>query len=308
MNIPNRPQALLPLLPLLLLSSRPASSDDMQRNLSTFPNENGVAQTFDSAGPLDTTGPFFQSLGSNGRSCVTCHQPGDNWSITPKSIRARFDRTQGTDPLFRTNDGANCDTMDVSTVAARRAAYSQLLNKGLIRVTLPVPANAEFTVANVVNPYGCTDTTTLSVYRRPLPSTNLRFLTTVMWDGRESFAGNTLEQNLRHQANDATTGHAQGAELPDAVQAQIAAFEMSLTTAQMVGPSGRLDIQKLAGRTDGAVLAALLRRHQRPARGRPVRRLRLSTFSRAPRTRTASARASLAERRCSTTKPFTSRE
>src|SRR5690348_6699013 len=242
-----RPQALLPLFILLLLSSRPASSDDMQRNLSTFPNENGVAQTFDSAGPLDTSGPFFQSLGSNGRSCVTCHQPGDNWSITPKSIRARFDRTQGMDPLFRTNDGANCDTMDVSTVAAKRAAYSQLLNKGLIRVTLPVPVNAEFTVANVVNPYGCTDSTTVSVYRRPLPSTNLRFLTTVMWDGRESFAGNTLEQNLRHQASDATTGHAQGAELPDAVQAQIVAFEMSLTTAQIVGPSGKLDGQNWRG-------------------------------------------------------------
>jgi cytochrome c peroxidase len=243
MNNSNRRQILIPLFSLLLLSSRPASSDDMQRNLSTFPNENGVAQSFDSAGPLDTTGPFFQSLGSNGRSCVTCHQPGDNWSVTPKSIRARFDRTQGTDPIFRTNDGANCDTLDVSTVAARRAAYSQLLDKGLIRVTVAVPTNAEFTVANVVNPYGCTDTTTLSLYRRPLPSTNLRFLTTVMWDGRESFAGNTLDQNLRHQANDATTGHAQGSDLTEAVQAQIVAFEMSLTTAQMVGPSGKLDVQ-----------------------------------------------------------------
>src|SRR4051812_11700183 len=174
----------------LLLGGYRADSDDFQRNTSTHPNENGVAQTFVSTGPLDISGPFFQSLGTNGRSCASCHQPGESWSITPRSLRQRFNMTQGADPIFRPNDGANCDTADVSTVAARRSAYSLLLNKGLIRVELPVPEDAEFTVASVVNPYGCTSTSRVSVYRRPLPATNLRFLTTVMWDGRESLPGN----------------------------------------------------------------------------------------------------------------------
>ena len=151
------------------------------------------------------------------------------------------------DPIFRPNDGANCPTADVSTAGARRAAYSLLLDKGLIRVELPVPADAEFTVASVVNPYGCTDTQNVSVYRRPLPSTNLRFLTTVMWDGRESQPGNNLEQNLLHQANSATTGHAQGPVLPPAVRQEIVDFEMTLHTAQIVGDTGRLDDRGASG-------------------------------------------------------------
>jgi cytochrome c peroxidase len=61
-----------------------------------------------------------------------------------------------------------------------------LITKGLIRVALNVPATAEFNVVSVLNPYGCGDPATLSMYRRPLPSTNLRFLSTLMWDGRES--------------------------------------------------------------------------------------------------------------------------
>ena len=85
----------------------------------------------------------------------------------------------------------------------------------------------------VDNPYGCSSNSTLSMYRRPLPSTNLRFLSTVMWDGRESFKGNTLVQNLMHQANDATTGHAQGAPISPTQQQQIVDFELGLHTAQI---------------------------------------------------------------------------
>jgi hypothetical protein len=73
----------------------------------------------------------------------------------------------------------------------------------------------------------------LSLYRRPLPATNLRFLTTVMWDGRENFPGNTLLQNLTHQATDATLGHAQASQAPTPDQLQsIVNFEMALSTAQ----------------------------------------------------------------------------
>ena len=43
-------------------------------------------------------------------------------------------------------------------------------------------------MVSVFNQYGCSDTATLSMYRRPLPTANLRFLSQVMWDGRESSA------------------------------------------------------------------------------------------------------------------------
>lgn len=70
-----------------------------------------------------------------------------------------------------------------------------LLNKGLIRVGLPMPANAEFQVVSVSDPYDCNNdpatglksptTGIVSIYRRPLPSTNLGFRSAIMWDGRE---------------------------------------------------------------------------------------------------------------------------
>jgi cytochrome c peroxidase len=216
-------------------------------NLFPFPNDSGVLETNNGGGgAIDLNGPFFQSLGTNGRSCGSCHRPAQGWSISAAEVRTRFELTQGMDPIFRTNDGSNCNHgIDTSTVEARRKAYSLLIGKGLIRVEIGMPANAEFEVAGVLNPYGCGDPANLSLYRRPLPSTNLRFLSTLMWDGRESstqtgtqkitFPSNPgdLFSNLAHQSLDATNGHAQAATpLNPQLQAAIVQFEMALTTAQ----------------------------------------------------------------------------
>ena len=224
-----------------------AASGDSLPNLFRFLNPTGMLETYNAGGgPIDVTGPFFQSLGANGRSCGSCHRPAQGWTVSAAEVKARFQATQGLDPIFRTNDGSNCDhNIDTSTVEGRRRAYSLLMNKGVIRVALPVPADAEFTVVSVVNPYGCSEPATLSMYRRPLPSTNLRFLSTVMWDGREStpqtgtqkitFATNPgdLLANLAHQAVDATNGHAQGSTpLSPKQQQDIVNFEMALSTAQ----------------------------------------------------------------------------
>jgi cytochrome c peroxidase len=119
------------------------------------------------------------------------------------------------------------------------------LDRALIYVQLEVPADAEFEVVSVANPYGCDNSSILSVYRRPMPTTNLRFLSTLMWDGRESstqtgtqkitFATNPgdLLADLAHQALDVTNGHAQGsAPLTEQRQKDIVDFEMGLVTAQ----------------------------------------------------------------------------
>ena len=157
-------------------------------NLFPFPNASGILKTLNVNGtPLDLSGAFFQSLGTNGRSCATCHQAAQGFSISAQEVRARFEATHGLDPIFRTNDGSNCDrNINTATEGGRRQAYSLLVRRGLIRIAVAVPGGAEFRVASVVNPYGCGDTATLSVYRRPLPTTNLSFLSTLMWDGRES--------------------------------------------------------------------------------------------------------------------------
>ena len=202
---------------------------DTSTMFQAFPNSTGSLRTVSSKGAVSADHPFFLSIGTNGRACVTCHQPSLDWTITPSFVRERFDATAGTDPLFRIVDGSNSPNADVSTEQSRRIAYSMLLNKGLIRVGMPIPANAEFTLEVVDDPYGFASAKELSLFRRPLPSTNLKFLTTVMWDGRESLANQTLHDNLGQQSNDATRGHAQGArDLTPDERNQIVDFETSL--------------------------------------------------------------------------------
>jgi cytochrome c peroxidase len=214
-------------------------------NLQEIPDPTGAVRTFSTTGSVDTTNPFFQSLGTNGRSCGSCHQAADAWSVTPPHIQERFAASNGEDPIFRPVDGANCPSADVSTKEARSRAYSMLLEKGLIRISLPVPPNAEFEVTHVRDPHHCAETTTqqLAMFRRPLPSTNLGFLSTVMWDGRENAPGKTISQDLLTQAKDATLGHAQATQAPtDQQLVQIVSFELALFTAQSSDQhAGRLD-------------------------------------------------------------------
>jgi cytochrome c peroxidase len=192
----------------------------------TSPDPSGTLETF-SRTRIDSSNPFFRQLGTNGRTCNSCHVASDGWSINPTDLQQRFQSTQGTDPVFRVVDGANCPSDDVSTLAAATTAYSQLLNFGLIRMTLPVPASAEFSIISITDPYQCPETTATqpALYRRPLPSTNLKFLNGIMWDGREP--------DLQTQAKDATLVHTQPAAAPtDAQLTQIVSLETSLFTAQ----------------------------------------------------------------------------
>ena len=210
----------------------------------------GTISTYQPGGNTHTSGsPFFQNLGTNERTCFTCHQPQTGWSVSAQSVQDRFNASSGADPIFRLVDGATCPSDDVSSIDKKLQAYSLLLSKGLIRIGLPIPANAEFQISVVSDPYNCntnpaTNTNPVtgipngivSIYRRPLPSTNLGFLdpedatltnrNAIMWDGREP----TLEK----QAVDATFIHAQanGSGPSAAQQQEIVNFEMGLFTAQ----------------------------------------------------------------------------
>jgi hypothetical protein len=202
-------------------------------NHHNFPNDEGIARTFNINGFTRLDSLFNADLGTNHRTCFTCHDPTNGWSIGPDALHDRFEASGGTDPVFRLNDGANSPHADVSTVDARRAAYSMLLAHGDIRVGRPIPPNAEFVLDSVDDPYGYASANELSLFRRPRPSMNLRFLTTIMWDGREAFEGHTIAFGLRHQSNDATRGHAEAAmDLTDDQQRAIVRFESALFTAQ----------------------------------------------------------------------------
>lgn len=191
---------------------------------ANFPDKTGQWANFPAA-PPSQKGPFFATLGANARTCATCHAPNDAWTATPGALQKRFASSNGADPIFLGLDGTNCPTLPTTTVSQHQAASSLLLTSGLIRVELTPPAGADFTVASVSNPYGCGSTTAVSVYRRILATTNLSFLSTVMWDGRETAAGSTVYGDLISQATDAVKNHAA------ATQSELAADAASLTAA-----------------------------------------------------------------------------
>lgn len=222
--------------------SPPGLVADQAGTILSTSDPSGQIGTISTTGSIDLSNPFFQSLGTNGRSCGSCHLQGSAFGLAAAAAQAIYGSTGGSDPLFAPVDGANCPSV---TPADGAAGHSLLLNNGLIRVGVSVPAG-EFTIAAVHDPYGCAlggTPLTASMYRRPLPTTNLRFLSAVMFDGRETvqplnnsatFLAN-LQTDLAHQAMDATLGHAQASASPTAAQlASIVHFEMALFSAQRV--------------------------------------------------------------------------
>src|SRR5713226_9128919 len=77
-------------------------------SLFPFRDPTGLVSTYNAAGPINEKTPFFQSLGTNGRSCASCHLASDAFGLGVSSINAIFQKSGGQDPLFASVDGANC--------------------------------------------------------------------------------------------------------------------------------------------------------------------------------------------------------
>jgi cytochrome c peroxidase len=241
--------------------------------LSFASSASGTMAAFHPAGATKTSeNAFFQSLGTNGRTCFTCHQPAYGMSISVEHVNDVFRHTSGRDPLFAPVDGATCPKNVPESATSKsllggvtghgkgalKDAYKTLLERGLIRIFLPIPVDADYTIEVVSDPYGCnTDPATnteinlqgvpqqvISVYRRPRMAASMLFAVSagstvapqtglnsgnIMWDGREPF--------LESQAIDATKVHAQArTSLTTAQQKQIVDFETGIFTAQSRTP------------------------------------------------------------------------
>jgi hypothetical protein len=158
---------------------------------ATYANDRGEVGLLNVSGPIETKGhPFFEPIGTNGRACVSCHQPSDGMSLSVRSIGERWRATVGRDPLFAAVDGMNCPNLP----PADPRSHSLLLERGLLRIALPWPPrradgtviDPEFTLDVVRDPSGCnTDpmyglrsaTPTISVFRRPRPVANTKYTT-----------------------------------------------------------------------------------------------------------------------------------
>ena len=240
---------------------------------STYENDAGVLGVLNAQGPVSTAGhPFFEPLGSNGRACVTCHQPADAMSLSAKTAQERWTATAGKDPLFAAVDGANCPSLPMD----RPGSHSLLLTKGLFRVAMPWPPRTreggpiepEFSIEVINDPSGCnldpqyglrSPSPKVSVFRRPRVVANLKYVESEkplgVWqvrtgellevdsDTRRRLAGNLMADGraatLRAQMNDAAMTHLQATKaLPRHTQDVIREFELQLYAAQVRNAAG----------------------------------------------------------------------
>lgn len=210
-------------------------------NNQLMPNPGGEAATFSARGSVNLTGEYFQVQGTNGQSCATCHIPEEAWSISPGTLQRLFDETDGTHPVFSLLD-ANNPNMDVSTAAARRAAYSMLLTRGVFRRGGAPRPNSEWELIAVEDPHGFASVNQLVHWRRSMPTINFPVgSATVNWDAASN-VGKGQRAALVNQTNRLVTGALQGPPPTAEVIEDIVGFEESLWTAQLTVPGvGRLD-------------------------------------------------------------------
>ena len=200
-----------------------------------YDDPSGQLRLLNQSGEVQTKGhPFFTPLGSNGRSCVTCHQPSSAMSLSLDLIRLRWADTEGKDPLFAASDGSNCPDLP----QGKEESHSLLLERGLFRIALPWPpvtasgqlVKPDFRIEVVRDPTGCNrNPATISVYRRPRVAANLNSFgapgVTLLADGREP--------GLQSQAISAVLTHEEASAAPTPAQLQqIEDFERQLFVAQ----------------------------------------------------------------------------
>ncbi|HZE69773.1 MAG TPA: hypothetical protein VE135_09640 [Pyrinomonadaceae bacterium] len=115
----------------------------------------------------------LNQLGGNGRSCADCHMPSDNFQLSPASARTRFDALQARrehnrnadDPLFRP-----VDADDFRINGDNAIDFSNLVENGLIRVTMPLPLNVKLIDPATGQP---SEETSVDLWRAVMPVFNV---------------------------------------------------------------------------------------------------------------------------------------
>jgi len=230
-----------------------------------FDSVDGTAGVLNANGELKTDGhPFFTALGSNGRACVTCHQPSWGMSVSTSALVDRWHETSGKDPVFAAFDGSNCPSLPQD----QESSHSLLLKRGLFRIPLQWPPRnpdgspkpVEFKIEVVRDPAGCNTSAqyglksveaAVSVYRRPRITANLKYVISgatpiILKNGQladldpatnkpvsMNLMSDAREATLATQAMSAIMGHEQAKTRPTGQQIQrIIDYESQVYVAQ----------------------------------------------------------------------------
>jgi len=238
----------------------------------TMPDPAGQITSYQPNGPTKTaSNAFFSSqITKNKRTCFTCHQPQNDWEISPPQILAEYVTSMGRGVLFHPIDaavcpnawGANADPLSPSFLMAR----SMLFTLGDFRIGLNAPnplgvgkpgyttfdgnTTPEWVLTVDYDPYGCEMDPTyglpnnqISVYRRPLNSCNVTFLVQdpgfyqntapIAPEERQDIMWDAREPDLKSQFIDATEFHGQTKTAPNTADiSQGILFQSGLFAAQ----------------------------------------------------------------------------
>src|SRR5690349_10983224 len=175
-------------------------------------------------------------LGGNGRACADCHMPTNSFQLSPANAEARYQLLQfrrrfdknADDPLFRA-----IDADDFRIHGANASDFTTLRRNGLIRITLPLPANVKLIDPLTNQPSA---ETFVDVWRA-VPSVNNVALTgpdghVFVNRGPNPGGGYQLDariDTLQNQALGAFINHAQVQRTPtQAILDDLAAFQLTL--------------------------------------------------------------------------------
>jgi cytochrome c peroxidase len=149
------------------------------------PNESGPAKK--ASFELGDDVFFHETFGGNGRTCATCHDPRNEFTVSPELVQQRY-QADPTHPLFRpidSDDGGGND-------------YTTLLDHALFRVTIPLHPNVVLVDAPTER--------TISVWRGVPSIANVALSAPYQADGRAA--------TLQDQALGAIRGHMQPTRRP----------------------------------------------------------------------------------------------
>ena len=192
----------------------------------------------------------LNQIGGNGRACSDCHIPSDGFQLSPEAARARFEALQAErahnanadDPLFRP-----VDADDFRVNGDDAGDFSNLVDNGLVRVTMPLPANVKLIDPATGQP---SSETTVDLWRAVMPVMNVAITgpdgVAPTWppgaprvgimgqdpngpNRQGGFQHDARFGTLQEQARGAFFGHAQvTAEPPPRLLDDLAAFQKTL--------------------------------------------------------------------------------
>jgi cytochrome c peroxidase len=120
-----------------------ADASNLDAILREIEREDSIHSDVDKKKALKGAINFFMPFpGGNGRSCATCHNPRDGFSLSPATVEARWQRLQrmrrinpnADDPLFRSIDADDGDQ-----------DFTLLRTRALIKVRVPLPDRVRLT-------------------------------------------------------------------------------------------------------------------------------------------------------------------